>query len=266
MTQVTGTVSLTHEFVSCIRSSENVATILLDRPKANALSLQLIGELEAAVEHLHAEPPASVVMWGGPRTFCAGADIGEMGGSEQARRSTKAFRQAFDRLEGLPCVVIAAINGYALGGGFELALACDFRVAGRGARVGLPEIQLGLLPGAGGTQRLPRLVGASRAKDLILTGRQVGGPEARESGLVDRVVEDETVYDLALAWAREFARGPRLAQGVAKRLISAAIDSELDEGLDREAAAVIELFDSPDAHAGIRSFLEHGPGKAVFHR
>lgn len=256
MTQLPRVESFKQKFVSCARTPENVATIVLDRPKVNALSLELIGEIEAAAEHLHADLPAAVVVWGGPRIFSAGADITQMGGSEAARRETKAFRQAFDALASLPRIVIAAINGYALGGGFELALACDFRIAGRNAHVGLPEIKLGLLPGAGGTQRLPRLVGSRRSMELILSGRHVSAPEAEAIGMVDRVVDDEDLLEAALNWATEFSQGPQTAQGVAKRLITAAADTELGAGLDDEAAAVIDLFDSEDALAGIHSFLE----------
>lgn len=264
MTGLQGVESFAQEFVSCVRSPENVATLILNRPRANALSLELISQIEATAEHLHADLPASVVVWGGPRIFSAGADIAEMGGSEEARRSTREFRQAFDRIASLPRIVIAAINGYALGGGFELALACDFRIAGRESRVGLPEIQLGLLPGAGGTQRLPRLVGSTQAKELIVSGRHVTGLDAQGIGLVTRVVDDEDVIEAALAWARDFARGPLTAQGIAKQLIDTAADTQIEDGLDKEAVAVIDLFDSPDARTGIRSFLEHGPGKAVF--
>ena len=159
---------------------------------------------------------------------------------------------------------IAAITGYALGGGLELALCCDLRVAGDNAKVGLPEILLGIIPGAGGTQRLTRLVGPARAKDLILTGRFVGAQEALAMGLVDRVVAPDSVYEEALALAARLARGAPLAQRAAKRAIEAALEGDAKAGLEAERAEFAALFDTEDQKIGMQSFLANGPGKAEF--
>src|SRR5690606_30505433 len=163
----------------------------------------------------------------------------------------------------IPRATIAAVNGFALGGGCELALACDLRVASPSARFGQPEILLGIIPGGGGTQRLARLVGPARAKDLILTGRQVDAEEAHRIGLVDRIAEGDA-YEAALAWARELAAGPVLAQGLAKRAIDRGLDITLDGGLDLEQHLFAEVFGTDDARVGVASFKEHGPGKATF--
>lgn len=252
------------KLVSVERREDGVAVVRLDRPKANALSVALLAELGAAVDGLAADPPGAVVVWGGPRIFAAGADITEFGGPERAAEVALAFHGALDRLAGLPRAVIAAVNGYALGGGLEVALACDFRVAGAGARLGQPEILLGIIPGGGGTQRLSRLVGPARAKDLVLSGRQVDATEALAMGLVDRVVADDAVLDEALAWAAELAAGALVAQGLAKRAIDEGLSRPLAAGLTLERALFAEVFGTADAGIGIRSFLEHGPGKARF--
>ena len=158
----------------------------------------------------------------------------------------------------------AAITGYALGGGLELALACDLRVVADDARLGQPEILLGIIPGGGATQRLPRLVGPSRAKDIVLTGRQVGAEEALRIGLADRVVPKSDVLDESLRLASELAQGARVAQVMAKRLVDAAPQTPLREGLDNESRAFVSVFDTDDARHGVESFLEHGPGRARF--
>jgi enoyl-CoA hydratase/carnithine racemase len=165
---------------------------------------------------------------------------------------------------GIPKPVIAAITGYALGGGYELALCADFRVLGASAKIGQPEILLGIIPGAGGTQRLTRLVGPAKAKDLVFTGRHVGADEALELGLADAVVPDDEVYSTAVAMARKFAAGPPLALAAAKRAIDEGLDGSLDAGLDLETRLFTELFGSEDQQTGMQSFLENGPGKAQF--
>ncbi|MGZ4797854.1 MAG: enoyl-CoA hydratase/isomerase family protein, partial [Acidimicrobiia bacterium] len=175
-----------------------------------------------------------------------------------------AFRRAFDGIAAIPRPVIAGIRGFALGGGMELALACDLRVAADTARLGQPEILLGIIPGAGGTQRLPRLVGPARAKELIWSGRQVKAAEALAIGLVDRVVPADEVEATALAWATELAGGAVAAMGLAKRAIDEGLDGSLARGLDLEAHAFVEVFGTEDARTGVASFLEHGPGKATF--
>ncbi len=241
-----------------------VAVLTLNRPPANALSMALLGELRAAVEALAADLPGAVVVSGSPKMFAAGADVKEFGGTERAAEVAEAFRSALDALAALPRLSIAAVEGYALGGGCELALACDFRVASTRARFGQPEILLGVIPGGGGTQRLSRLVGAGRAKEIIATGRQVDADEALRIGLADRVVEVGSAREEAVAWATELAAGPLVALALAKRAIDEGMDSGLSVGLDLERDLFVEVFDSRDAANGVASFLEHGPGKAVF--
>ncbi len=179
---------MSEDFVKVERRDDGVAVIRLDRPKANALSVAVLRQLEVAARALTVDPPGAVVVWGGERIFAAGADINEFTGRAEAVAVIRQFRAAFDALAAVPRVTIAAVCGYALGGGCELALACDLRVVADTAKLGQPEILLGIIPGAGGTQRLTRLVGPSRAKDLVVTGRQVGAEEALRIGLADRVV------------------------------------------------------------------------------
>jgi len=241
-----------------------VALVRVDRPKANALSTSLLGELEETAGALCAEPPGAVVIWGGERIFAAGADVAEFGGPEAARRVGAHFRRALDAVAAIPRATIAAVNGYALGGGCELALACDFRVAAENARLGQPEILLGIIPGGGGTQRLPRLIGPSRAKELILSGRQVTAPEALMIGLVDRVVPGAGVLTEAVNWAAELARGAVVAHGLAKQAIDTGVEMDLEAGLDLEQDLFGQVFETEDAVTGVQSFLEHGPGQARF--
>jgi enoyl-CoA hydratase len=175
-----------------------------------------------------------------------------------------AFHRAFDALAALPRVTIAAVAGFALGGGCELALACDLRIAAENARFGQPEILLGIIPGGGGTQRLARLVGPARAKDLILSGRQLRAAEALAIGLVDEVVPTGEVLDRALTRAAGFGAGPHLAQALALRAIDEGLDRSLADGLALEQELFTEVFRTEDARTGIASFFEHGPGKARF--
>jgi enoyl-CoA hydratase len=189
---------------------DGVALVTLNRPKANALSVGLLGLIAESISGLASEKPGALVLWGGERIFAAGADITELSGSGSsglggAARISDAFKTATSALSGLGCPSIAAISGYALGGGLELALGCDFRVAATSARLGQPEILLGVIPGGGGTQRLARLIGPSRAKDLVMTGRQIAAPEALAWGLVDRVVANSEVLDAALELAAVLA-------------------------------------------------------------
>lgn len=251
-------------FVSVDRREDGVALVRLDRPKANALSTELLGQLAAVVAELTASPPGAVVLWGGERIFAAGADISEFGGPEEGRRIGGVFRDALDAVAAIPRATIAAVNGYALGGGCELALACDFRVAGERTKFGQPEILLGIIPGGGGTQRLARLIGPARAKDLILTGRQVGAEESLRIGLADRVVADDAVLDEALSWAGELARGAVVAQGLAKQAVDGGLDRTLADGLSLEQDLFEDVFRTDDGVIGVKSFLESGPGKATF--
>jgi enoyl-CoA hydratase/carnithine racemase len=251
-------------YISLERRPDGVALLRLDRPKANALSAELLRQLEVAARELTDDPPGAVVLWGGERLFAAGADISEFGGSERARVIGGQFRTALDALAAIPRTTIAAVTGYALGGGCELAMACDLRVAGETAKFGQPEILLGIIPGGGGTQRLTRLVGLSRAKDIILTGRQVDAAEALRIGLADRVVPSDQVLAAALELAGQLAAGPVLAQAMAKRAIDTGLDGPLAAGLDLEGELFAQVFGTEDAVIGVASFLEQGPGKARF--
>lgn len=246
------------------RTDDGVAVVTLDNPKVNALSQAVLADLAAIASELTATPPGAVVITGGDRIFAAGADISEFGGPDEARRITAGFHTALDAVAAIPRFVIAAVSGYALGGGCELALACDYRIASERAVFGQPEILLGVVPGGGGTQRLARQVGASRAKELCLTGRQVRADEALRIGLADEVVPGEELHPRALALAAEVARGATVAQAITKRVIDEGLDRSLADGLALERDAFAEVFATEDAVTGVRSFLEHGPGKAEF--
>lgn len=246
------------------RRDDGVAIVRLDNPKVNALSSGLLAQLAQVARSLTTEPPGSVIVTGGERTFAAGADISEFGGPEKAREIGGNFRQALDAVAAIPRPVIAAIAGYALGGGCELALACDLRIASTKAKLGQPEILLGIIPGGGGTQRLARLVGPSRAKDLILTGRQVDAEEALRIGLVDQVVPPDEIHDRASELATQLAAGPGIAQELAKRAIDEGLNGALAAGLSLEQDLFVEVAGTEDAGVGVASFLEHGPGKATF--
>jgi enoyl-CoA hydratase len=246
------------------RRDDGVAVIRLDNPKVNALSTALLAQLEATATALTEDPPGAVVVTGGDRLFAAGADISEFGGPDDARTVGAAFVRALDAVAAIPRCVIAAVSGFALGGGCELALACDLRIASQRAKFGQPEILLGIIPGGGGTQRLARLVGPSRAKDLILTGRQVGAEEALRIGLVDEVVAPDDLDARALVLAAELAAGAVVAQGLAKRALDEGLQGDLAAGLAIEQELFAEVFATEDARIGVASFLEHGPGKATF--
>ncbi len=251
-------------FVHLERRTDRVAVITLDNPKANTLSLAVLAELAGHAESLCDDPPGAVVVTGGTRIFAAGAEISEFAGPAAAAAVAGAFRRALDAVAAIPRVTIAAIAGYALGGGCELALACDRRLAGERAKLGQPEILLGIIPGGGGTQRLARLVGPSRAKDLVLSGRQVGAVEALAMGLVDEVVPDAELAEHALAQAAAYARGPLMAHALAKQAIDRGLDVTLADGLDLERELFEEVFGTEDAATGVASFLEQGPGRARF--
>ena len=246
------------------RRDDGVALVRLDNPKANALSSELLRQLEAAAGELTDDPPGAVVVTGGDRIFAAGADINEFGGPEEARAVGGRFVSALDAVAAIPRCVIAAISGFALGGGCELALACDLRIASERAKLGQPEILLGIIPGGGGTQRLARLLGPSKAKDLILTGRQVAADEALRIGLVDQVVPPDELHERALGLAAELAGGAVVAQGLAKSAIDQGLQGTLGAGVELEQRLFAEVFGTEDARIGVASFLEHGPGKAQF--
>jgi enoyl-CoA hydratase len=224
----------------------------------------MLGALRDHVEHLSRNLPGAVLVTGGERIFAAGAEIREFGGPPEAASYGALFREAFSSLAALPRATVAAINGYALGGGLELALACDFRIAAENAKLGQPEVLLGIIPGGGGSQRLARLVGPSRAKEIIFTGRQVGADEAEAIGLVDQVLPPDEVQSAALAFATQLASGAVAAQALAKRAIDEGLDGQIEEGLQLEQDLFVESFRTDDSRIGIQSFLEHGPGKAQF--
>ena len=252
------------QFVSVERVDGNVAVVRLQRPKVNAINPELTDQLGDVFSALAADLPGAVVLTGGDRIFAAGADIARFGGPDEARVIGANLRRVFDMIDNFPRAVIAAVNGFALGGGCELALACDFRVAAANAVFGQPEILLGIIPGAGGTQRLPRLVGPSRAKDICLSGRQVQADEALRIGLADRVVEPGQVMEAALAWARELARGPLTVQAYCLEAIDGGLQGSLDFGLTLEQDRFAMSFGTEDSRIGIASFLANGPGKAEF--
>ncbi len=261
--------------VTLERRGDGVAVVTLSHGKVNALCVELLDQLHAIATQLTADPARAVVVTGGPKVFAAGADITEFaqrGGEEpfavaqpaQVARIGAAFLRALNAVAAIPSPTIAAVAGVALGGGCELALACDFRLAGENSRFGQPEILLGIIPGGGGTQRLARLVGVSRAKDLIFSGRMVDAVEASSIGLVDRVVPADEVLDRALDWAATFAAGPRHALALAKSAIDHGLQQTLEQGLLTEQRDFVQSFVTTDAATGVRSFLAHGPGRADF--
>jgi enoyl-CoA hydratase/carnithine racemase len=246
------------------RRDDGVAVVTLNRPKANALSLGLLGLLAESINSLSADTPGALVLTGGDRIFAAGADVTEFSQPGAASRVVEAFRAVTDALSEIGCATIAAISGYALGGGLELAMGCDLRVAAPSARLGQPEILLGIIPGGGGTQRLARLVGPARAKDLVMTGRQIRADEALQWGLVDRVAADGQMWEETLGLASQLAAGPAMAIRAAKRAVDRGLDTDLDSGLAIEREQFISVLETEDAKRGIDSFFEHGPGKATF--
>jgi enoyl-CoA hydratase/carnithine racemase len=233
----------------------------------NALNVQVQEEIRAAAkEATERGDVRAVVVWGGPKVFAAGADIKEMADlsyADMVDRSA-ALTSSFTAVARIPKPVVAAITGYALGGGCELALCADRRIAAEDATLGQPEILLGIIPGAGGTQRLPRLVGPAKAKDIIFSGRFVKADEALQIGLVDEVVPAEQVYDAAVKWASQFANGPAYALRAAKEAIDYGGELDLATGLEIERQQFAALFATEDRTIGMRSFLENGPGKAEF--
>lgn len=253
------------EFVR-VEVSDGVGTLRLDRPKMNALNAQVQEEIRAAAADLtDREDVRAVVVYGGERVFAAGADIkemAEMSYTDMVRRSG-GLQSAIGAVARIPKPVVAAVTGYALGGGCELALCADVRFASADAVLGQPEILLGIIPGAGGTQRLSRLVGPARAKDLIFTGRFVKADEALAIGLVDRVVDGD-VYAEAVEWARQFTGAAAYALRAAKDAVDRGLEVDLETGLEIERQQFAGLFATEDRTVGMQSFIEHGPGKARF--
>jgi enoyl-CoA hydratase/carnithine racemase len=244
-----------------------VGTIRLDRPPVNAMNALMQDQLHAvALEAGARDDVRAVVIYGGTRSFAAGADVKEMAAMSHAEMVARAvpLQAAFTAVAQIPKPVVAAITGYALGGGCELALAADIRFCADGAKLGQPEILLGLIPGAGGTQRLARLVGPARAKELVFTGRMVESAEALRIGLVDKVAPVDEVYNAAVEWAGQFAHGPAAALRAAKEVVDRGLATDLATGLTAEREAFAALFDTEDRAIGMASFVESGPGKADF--
>ncbi|MGE0880597.1 MAG: enoyl-CoA hydratase/isomerase family protein [Acidimicrobiia bacterium] len=253
------------ELVHLERRDDGIAVITLDRPKVNALNGELLVQLRGLAQDLIATPPGAVVVTGGEKIFAAGADITEFyAAGTDPRALVGRFHAALNALAAIPRAVIAAVSGAALGGGLELALACDFRIASEKALFGVPEVQLGLIPGAGGTQRLPRLVGPARAKRMVMSGVPVKAADALAIGLCDEVVPHEQLHDRAFELAAEYARGAIVAQGAGKLAIDRGLEGSLADGLDIETSHFVGLFTTEDAKIGVESFLANGPGKAKF--
>ena len=253
------------EFVR-VETGGGVATIRIDRPKMNALNPRVLAELTEAANAIAADGDVrAAVVWGGPRIFAAGADIGGFTGLDpaEARVLARLFNDAFLAVENMPQITVSAVNGYALGGGMELAMATDFRVAAEDAVMGQPEIRLGIIPGGGGTQRLPRLVGVTKAKEIIYTGRNVLPAEALDIGLVSAVHPPDATYDAAVELAAGYAAGPA-ALRMAKQAVMDGLALNLADAVACEVEQFGDCFATDDAAIGVASFLEKGPGKAVF--
>jgi len=254
------------EFVN-LTVSDGVGTIRLDRPKMNALNVQVQEEIRtAALEATANDEVRAVVIYGGEKVFAAGADIKEMADMSYADMVKRSgpLQSSLSAVAAIPKPTVAAITGYALGGGCELALCADYRIAAEDAKLGQPEILLGIIPGAGGTQRLSRLIGPSKAKDLIYTGRFVDAAESLTLGLVDRVVPAASVYAEAVSWASQFSGGAALALRAAKEAIDSGLGVDLQTGLEIERQQFAALFATEDRAIGMKSFVENGPGKAEF--
>jgi enoyl-CoA hydratase len=250
-----------------VQVEQGIATITFNRPKAlNALNQALLAELSLALDGIAADESVRVLILtgAGEKAFVAGADIGELAACSalQAKVFSKAGHAIIAKLQELPIAVIAAVNGFALGGGSEIALACDFIYAADSAKFGLPEISLGLIPGFGGTQRLPRLIGANRAKELIFTGRMITAADAAQVGLVNKVVPAASLMEEVLKTAREIAAKGRVSLRAAKQAIHQGLNVDLSSGCNMEVDAFALVFASPDAKEGTSAFLEKR--KAVF--
>ncbi len=242
-----------------LETGDGIGTIRLERPPMNALNTQVQEELREAAHAAAGDPSIrAVVVYGGEKVFAAGADITEFTTTTYQQMSVRAgeLSSAFDAVAKIPKPVVAAVTGYALGGGCELALACDWRVVAADAKMGQPEIKLGLIPGAGGTQRLARLVGPARAKDLVFSGRMVDADEALRIGLADRVVPAADVYATAVELVRPYTNGPALALRAAKLAIDGGLGMDLAPGLVWESQLFAGLFATTDRVEGTTAFLE----------
>ena len=241
-----------------------VFVLTLNAPKVNALSTAMLSRIHYLATDLTLLNAGAVVITGGDRLFAAGADISEFSGPSEAKTIGAAFHAALNAVAALPCFTIAAVSGFALGGGCELSMACDYRIASTKAVFGQPEILLCIIPGGGGTQRLPRLVGASRAKEIMATGRQVKAEEALAIGLANEVVEPDALMTRALELAITIASGATVATHLIKRAVDQGMETDLASGLALELQLFEEVFHSADSQIAEASFLEPGPGKATF--
>ena len=242
-----------------LENDGGIATIRLDRPPMNALNTQVQEQIRAVAAAASADPEVrAVIVYGGEKVFAAGADIKEMADMSYVDMAARAehLSAAIGAVARIPKPVVAAITGYALGGGCELALACDWRVVADDAKLGQPEIKLGIIPGAGGTQRLARLVGPARAKDIVLSGRMVDAAEALRIGLADKVVPAASVYEEALALVRPYAEGPAQAVRAAKAAIDGGVEMDLASGLAWESHLFAALFATDDRGEGMAAFIE----------
>ena len=246
------------EFVR-LETNDGIGTIRLDRPPMNPLNTQVQEELREAAQAVATDPEVrAVVVYGGEKVFAAGADITEFTSTTYQQMSIRAaaLSSAFDAIAKIEKPVVAAITGYALGGGCELALACDWRVVAEDAKLGQPEIKLGIIPGAGGTQRLARLIGPAKAKDLVFSGRMVDAGEALRIGLADRVVPAADVYATALELVRPYTNGPALALRAAKLAIDGGLGMDLASGLSWESQLFAGLFATDDRIEGTTAFVQ----------
>ena len=245
-----------------VEGHEGVALVTIDRPEAlNALSFALLAELADALETLDADgrTRAAIITGAGDRAFAAGADIVELADQTPGRLRSEGQFGSWDRIGAIGIPLIAAVRGFALGGGCELAMTCDLIVAGDDARFGQPEIRIGVMPGAGGTQRLTRAIGVARAMELVLTGRMIDASEAYAAGLVTSVVPAAEVISAALTLADTIASMPPLAVRAAKRSVLAAAELPLSAGLRAERDAFFDLFATNDQREGMRAFQEKRP-------
>src|SRR5689334_10627395 len=246
------------EFVR-LEVKDGIGTIRLERPPMNALNTQVQEELRAAATEATADAEVrAVIVYGGEKVFAAGADIKEMADMSYVDMAGRAadLSSALGAIARIPKPVVAAITGYALGGGCELALACDWRIVADDAKLGQPEIKLGIIPGAGGTQRLARLVGPAKAKDLVFSGRMVDAEEALQIGLADRVVPAADVYQAAVELVRPYVTGPALALRAAKQAIDGGLSLDLASGLALESHLFAGLFATDDRLEGTKAFVE----------
>jgi enoyl-CoA hydratase/carnithine racemase len=237
---------------------DRIGILRINRPEAlNALNREVVSELDETMEMIRDDGDIAVLIIGSGDHFAAGADIKSMAELTAKEAEEFAFTDTFAKLANLEIPTIAAVEGFALGGGLELALACDLRIASKTAKMGFPEIKLGIMPGAGGTVRVPRMIGAGLAKEMIFLGETIGAERAEQIGLVNKVVEPECLMDSAMDWAEKLCRKSSIALRTAKLTIQAGLDeSELDQAVRIEQKNWAEMFDTEDQKEGMRAFIE----------